>query len=125
MAVVMPPIKGGSAVEIVREQHWTEMGDWLGEKPSRVKETMKLWFSLLHQLGYDLVPTGMNQAVPHQKKSEPVPAPPAVSRGELYRGVEDGLMEIVQRRLGGERISDQEEVRTIVASVMTCLGLSE
>lgn len=120
MAVVVPSVKTSAAVEMVREQHWVELGDWLGKKPYEVKQTMKLWFSLLHQLGYDLVPTGMNAAVPRQT-APAEPDPPLISQGELFRAVEDGLAEVVQRRFQGERVSDQDETRAIVASVVACM----
>jgi hypothetical protein len=116
-----------SPIDVVRPQHWGELSDYLGVKPNQVRNTMKLWFGLLSELGYDLVATGANRKPPRRPTPADVPpappAPPAFTA--IYQAVETGLFEVTTRRAHGERVSDQAEIRTIVASVMSCFASKE
>lgn len=106
---------------MIRDQHWLELGDYLGQKPARIRATMNLWFTVLSELGYDLVATGANRQTPRPAAAVTVPAP-EVAYIDVYHAVEDALMDIASRRNQGERISDQAEVRTIVAKVLACIA---
>jgi hypothetical protein len=47
---------------------------------------------------------------------------PEVSYVELYAAVEGALFDVTSRRNEGELISDQAEVRAIVAAVQDCIA---
>jgi hypothetical protein len=112
--------KARTAVDVIREQHWLELGDYLGQKPSRIRSTMELWFGILAELGYEVVATGANR---QPSRPEPAPPPvPEVAYIDMYHAVEDALIDVASRRSQGERISDQAEVRTIVAKVLACIA---
>jgi hypothetical protein len=114
--------KAHSAVDVIREQHWLELGDYLGQKPSRIRSTMELWFGILAELGYELVATGANRQTPRPQVPAPAPPAPEVTYIDMYHAVEDALIDVAGRRTEGERISDQAEVRTIVAKVLACIA---
>ena len=110
-----------SAVDVIREQHWLELGDYLGQKPATIRSTMKLWFTILAELGYDLVATGANHQSARPAPAPPAPPPPEPSYTDVYHAVEGALFDVTSRRNDGERISDQAEVRMITAAVMACI----
>lgn len=108
-----------SAVDVIRDQHWLELSDYLGLKPASIKATMKLWFTILAELGYDLVATGTNRQVAR-------PQPPAtvvaeVAYTDMYHAIEEALIDVASRRSQGERISDQAEVREITTKALACI----
>lgn len=109
-----------AAVDVIREQHWLELGDYLGQKPARIRATMELWFGILAELGYELTATGANRQTP--RPAAPPPLAPEVAYIDLFHAVEGALIDIAGRRTEGERISDQAEVRTIVATVQACIA---
>lgn len=106
---------------MIREQHWLELGDYLGQKPSRIRSTMELWFGILRELGYEVIATGANLHTPRPAAPAPPPVP-EVAYIDLYHAVEEALIDIASRRTQGERISDQAEVRTIVTNVLACIA---
>jgi hypothetical protein len=107
---------------VIREQHWLELGDYLGQKPSRIRSTMELWFGILAELGYEVIATGANRQTPRPVAPAP-PAPvPEVAYIDMYHAVEDALIDVASRRTQGERISDQAEVRAIVTKVLACIA---
>lgn len=115
-------MKGPSPVDIIREQHWLEIAEYLGLKPVKVKSTFELWFRLLSELGYDLTAKGMNgETAPSVSTKAETPAP-AIEHSTLYQLVETALFEVTNRRAQGERISDQTEVRIIVDPILACLA---
>lgn len=114
-----------SPIDVVRPQHWSELSDYLGVKPNQVRNTMKLWFGLLSELGYDLVAVGANRDSPRRPPPAKHVAAPTVSYSAVYHAVESGLFEVTARRAEGTRVSDQAEIRAIVASVMSCLASTE
>lgn len=103
--------------DVVRAQHWQEIGEFLGQPVPRAKETFLLYLRLLGPLGYHL----------HRDGEEPETAAPvrpeevAVDRAALFDAIEGALLEIEERTSAGEEISDQAEVRAIVAAVMQVL----
>lgn len=111
-----------TAVDVIRDQHWLELSDYLGVKPAGLKSTMKLWFTILAELGYDLVATGVNRQVPRASRSDQPAELPEVPYTEMYHAVEEALIDVASRRSRGERISDQAEVRAIVAKVLACIA---
>ena len=112
-------VKDRAAIDVIRDQHWLELADYLGQKPATLKSTMKLWFTVLAELGYDLVATGANR---QSARPAPVmPSPPEVAFTDVYHAVEGALFDVASRRNDGERISDQTEVRLIATAVMTCI----
>lgn len=113
-----------AALDVVREQHWLELGDYLGQKPSRIRSTMELWFGILGELGYEVVATGANRQTPRPATLTPPPPPPApeVAYIDMFHAIEEALIDIASRRTQGERISDQAEVRTIVTKVLACIA---
>jgi hypothetical protein len=121
--VAAPSVKkrGRTAVDVIREQHWLELGDYLGQKPSRIRSTMELWFGILAELGYEVIATGANRQPPRPPPAAPPPVP-EVAYIDMYHAVEDALIDVASRRTQGERISDQAEVRTIVAKVLACIA---
>jgi hypothetical protein len=110
------------AVDVIREQHWLELGDYLGQKPSRIRSTMELWFGILAELGYEMVATGANCQLARPSTPAPAAPVPEVAYTDLYHAVEDALIDVASRRTQGERISDQAEVRSIVAKVLACIA---
>jgi hypothetical protein len=110
-----------SPIDVIRQQHWLELSDYLGQKPATIRSTMKLWFTILGQLGYDLVATGANQQTARPAVIPSPPAAPESSYVDLYHAVEDALIDVTGRRNNGERISDQAEVREIVTKVQAAL----
>lgn len=84
---------------------------------------MELWFGILNELGYEVVATGANRQTPRPTPA-PLPSPPAPEATyiDLYHAVEGALIDVAGRRTQGERISDQAEVRAIVAMVQTCIA---
>jgi hypothetical protein len=113
--------RGRTAVDVIREQHWLELGDYLGQKPSRIRSTMELWFGILAELGYEVIATGANRQPPRHVTPAPPPPVPEVAYIDMYHAVEEALIDVASRRTQGERISDQAEVRTIVAKVLACI----
>jgi hypothetical protein len=111
-----------TAVDIIREQHWLELADYLGQKPATIRATMTLWFNILAELGYGLEATGANRQTPRPSGHSSSAAVPEVPYTSLYHAVEEGLLDIANRRSAGERISDQAEVRTIVTNVLACIA---
>lgn len=119
----MAPVQT-SPVETIREQHWLELAEYLGQQPKKVKATLELWFRLLADLGYTLTATGTNSTAGRPARA-PVSAPPAPalpSQPELFEAVEGALIDVTSRRDSGERVSDQAEVRAIVDAVMELLS---
>ncbi len=110
-----------SAIEVVRPQHWQELAQFLGIRPKQVQDTMALWFTLLAEMGYDLVRTGANRDTKPLVPPKPAPPPALPSHKELYQVVREALTDITERRLAGERISDQAEARAVAAGILTCL----
>lgn len=110
-----------TAIDVIRDQHWLELGDYLGQKPAKIKSTMKLWFTVLAELGYDLVATGANRQTPRPPATTS-PSPPDVAYIDMYHAVEEALIDVASRRNAGERISDQAEVRAIVGRVLACIA---
>lgn len=113
-----------SPVEVIREQHWLELAEYLGIKPAKAKAQLELWFKLLREMGYSLTSTGTNRAAGRPARA-PEPAPPApapIDHRQLYSAVEGALLEVTSRRAQGERIGDQTEVRTIVGAVVAALS---
>jgi hypothetical protein len=107
-------MKSSGAVDVVRPQHWIELSTYLGVGEEQLRRTMRLWFTVLGELGYTLVATGANhRTVPER--------PPDVSYVAVYEAVEAALNEIAGRRAAGERVSDQAETRAIAASVLSCV----
>lgn len=100
--------------DVVRAQHWQEIAEFLGQPVQRAKETFLLYLRLLGPLGYHL----------HRDGEEPETAQPVrpeeltVDRALLFDAVEGVLIEIEERAAAGEEISDQAEVRAIVAAVV-------
>lgn len=122
----MAPVET-SPVEVIREQHWLELAEYLGMKPGKAKATLELWFKLLRELGYTLVATGTNERAgrPARVPDAAPPAPaPAIEVSKLYAAVEGALLDVTVRRQEGERVSDQAEVRAIVGAVTTYLSAS-
>lgn len=99
-------------LKVVRDSHWNEIADYLGQPVNRVRETFRLYLELLDQLGYAVVRKGDEPARP-VRPTELVP----LNRERLFDAVEGVLQEMTERRLHGERISDQAEVRAIVKAV--------
>lgn len=114
--------RGPSPLGVIREQHWLELAEYLGQTPAKTRATLDYWFRLLTELGYELSPTGMNHEAARPAPTAPAPAPPVIEHSALYQAVEDGLLEVTTRRGNGERISDQAEVRTIVAKVLELIA---
>lgn len=104
--------------DVVRAQHWQEIADFLGQPAQRAKETFLLYLRLLGPLGYHL----------HRDGEEPESATPVrpeeltVDRALLFDAVEGALLDIEERTAAGEKISDQAEVRTIVAEVVKVIN---
>lgn len=99
-------------LNVVRDSHWNEIADFLGQPVGRVRETFRLYLQLLDQLGYSVVRKGEEPTQP----VSPVELVP-LNRERLFDAVEGVLHAMTERRLQGERISDQAEVRAIVKAV--------
>lgn len=102
-------------LDVVRGSHWTEIAEFLGQPVKRVQETFRLYLQLLDQLGYSLVRKG--DAPPSAAPIPPTELAPAFDRRALFAAVEGAILATTERRLAGERISDQAEVRSIVQAV--------
>jgi hypothetical protein len=114
-----------SPIEVIRDQHWIELAEYLGIKPAKAKAQLELWFRLLREMGYALTPTGTNRAAgrPARAPESAPPAPaPVFEHSQIYAAVEGALIDLVSRREAGERISDQAEIRAIVGAVMACIS---
>jgi hypothetical protein len=109
-----------SVIDVIRDQHILELGTFMGMTPIQVRKTLTMWFTLLAELGYRVERTGANRAA----RDEPTLIMPEVSQIELYQAIESTLQDVTERRDAGERISDQAEVRALVASVLECLPTS-
>ena len=94
-------------VETVQAHHWIEVADYLGQPVSRAKENLNLYLQLLKQRGYQLVRANDRPA-----------AKPLVSRADLYQAIEAAEISVLERRLEGERVSDQAQVRAVVDAVL-------
>lgn len=98
--------------DVVRASHWIEIAEYLGQPTQRARETFLLYLRLLGPLGYHMVQDG--EAPPAARVA---PAELTVDRAQLFDAVEEAIMQVTERRLAGDRVSDQAEVREIVAAV--------
>lgn len=117
-------MKAKDVVAVIKTQHWHELADFLGVPLLRVKETLTLNLTLLDSMGYMLVRTGANTdaTAPLADGAPPPPLPSLpVDKLALFAAVEDVLAEMTERRLRGEQISDQAEVRAIVQAALNTL----
>lgn len=104
----------------IRQGHWHEIAEYLGQPVNRVRETFRLYLKLLDKLGYALV----------RKSEDPpakaTPASPAElvawDSSELYTVIEGAIIEVTEKRFRGERVSDQAEVRAILRDVEAYLS---
>lgn len=104
-------------LKVVRAAHWNEIAEYLGQPVRRVRETFRYHFELLDRLGYVLVAKNDAPTRPVVSPATLIP----VDAKALYFAVEGAILETTQQRLAGERISDQAEVRAIVAAVEAAL----
>lgn len=120
----MTTMTKSDVTKIIRNHHWLELADFLGKQVGRVREDFTLYFRLLDSLGYKLVRVGANAETPElsvpTSPPEPVLGDP-VDRLRLFGVVEEALAETTTRRVQGERVSDQAEVRAIVKAVLELL----
>lgn len=100
---------------VIRNSHWVELAEFLGQPIRRVQETLQYYLKLLDNMGYELVRKG--EAPAPETKVSPTEVMP-LDRMALFHAVEGAIMETTERRLAGDRISDQAEVRAIVNAVI-------
>lgn len=100
---------------VIRPAHWIEIAEFLGQNPVRAKENLGLYLKILDLQGYVLRRKG--ESAPTNEKAVPVPPVPTVDRARIYDAIEGAIMDTTARRMAGERISDQAEIRAIQAAV--------
>lgn len=110
-------------IEVIAPQHLMELADFLGQPIGRLRETLRLHLQVLSNLGYELMTTDTD---PTRRLTPPSPPPqPKINWVTVAAAVEDGLAEVTERRFHRERVSDQEEVRVIVAAIRAVVEPTE